>query len=128
MAICSKTQQGASRTLAQPVDSQRVHSLASILPSFSGMTEDWWAETDNAILQCLRERGAMSPADLARRLGISPGESTTFVCLLAAQGKVKVSLVELNEEKPAVPVPAPSRRERSRPATRQLATVAARKR
>ena len=58
----------------------------------------------------------MSPADLASRLGISPGESTAFLCLLAAQGKVSVRLVELSEEAPGPPVPAPSpnrsRRER----------------
>jgi len=84
----------------------------------SGMNEDWWVETDSAILQCLRERGAMSPTDLAHRLGISPGESTAFVCLLAAQGKVSVRLVALSEETPGPPVPAPprnrSRRERSK--------------
>ena len=60
--------------------------------------EDLWADTDRDILQCLRDRGAMSPSDLGRRLGISPGESTTLVCLLAAQGKVKIRLVELDEE------------------------------
>ena len=69
------------------------------------MIEDWWADTDRAILQCLRERGAMSPVELARRLGISPGESTTLVCLLAAQGKVKVRLVELEEEEPGPVIP-----------------------
>jgi DNA-binding Lrp family transcriptional regulator len=76
-----------------------------------GMMEDWWTDTDNAILECLRERGAMSPVELARRLGISPGESTTLVCLLAAQGKVKVRLVELEEEEPGPTVP-PLRRRR----------------
>jgi Mn-dependent DtxR family transcriptional regulator len=91
-----------------------------LLP-FSRMTEDFWAETDNAILQCLRERGAMSPVDLAHRLGISPGESTTLVCLLAAQGKVKVRLVELDEGKePGASLPARSRRERVRPPARAL--------
>jgi hypothetical protein len=87
------------------------------------MIEDWWAETDNAILQCLRERGPMSPIDLANQLGMSSGESTTIVCLLAAQGKIKVRLVELAEEEPAPPIRARSRRERPRPA-RQLVGVA----
>jgi DNA-binding Lrp family transcriptional regulator len=87
----------------------------------SGMTENFWAETDTAILQCLREQGAMSPVDLARRLGISPGESTAFVCLLAAQGKIKVRLVELEEEQSSRPVPARARRERSRRPARELA-------
>jgi Mn-dependent DtxR family transcriptional regulator len=81
-----------------------------------GMIGDWWADTDSAILQCLRKRGAMSPVELARRLGISPGESTTLVCLLAAQGKVKVRLVELAEEEPVPVVPLlRKRREALRP-------------
>jgi hypothetical protein len=82
-----------------------------------GMIENWWAETDDAIVQCLRERGAMSPADLAQRLGITPGESTAFVCLLAAQGKVKLRLVEASEDvrTPESPViSGGGRRERSR--------------
>jgi DNA-binding Lrp family transcriptional regulator len=80
--------------------------------------EDWWAETDNAILQCLRERGAMSPVELAGRLGLSPGESSALVCLLAAQGKVKVRLVELAEDDATLSVPARARRGRSRVLTR----------
>ena len=88
------------------------------------MISEWWAETDSAILQCLRERGAMSPADLARSVGISPGESNALVCMLAAEGKVKVRLVALEEEGPVLPVPAPARRERSRPAARESAVGA----
>ncbi|PYO56739.1 MAG: hypothetical protein DMD83_12875 [Candidatus Rokuibacteriota bacterium] len=90
-----------------------------LLPS--GMNEDWWVETDSAILQCLRERGAMSPTDLARQLGISPGESTAFVCLLVAQGKVNVRLVALSEEAPGPPVPAPSRNRSRRERSKQTA-------
>ena len=92
------------------------------------MISEWWAETDNDILQCLRERGAMSPADLARRVGISPGESTALVCMLAAEGKVKVCLVALDGEEPVLPVQAAPRRERSRSAAREPAPVGAGKR
>jgi hypothetical protein len=58
----------------------------------------------------------MSPVELARRLGISVGESTSLVCLLAAQGRVKVRLVEIVEEEagPAVP-PVRKRREALQP-------------
>jgi hypothetical protein len=55
---------------------------------------DWWAETEHAILQCLRETGPLSPADLARRLGLSAGEATAFVCMLSRDGKVDIRLVE----------------------------------
>lgn len=87
------------------------------------MVDNFWAETDNAILQCLRERGAMSPAELAHELGISPGESAAFVCLLASQGKVKVSLVELDENEAGLSLPSRPRRNRARSSTRTLAAV-----
>jgi len=81
------------------------------------MIEECWAETDNAIVQCLRERGAMSPVDLAQRLGMSPGEVTAFVCLLAGQGKVQLRLVEASEDARTADsraISAGRRRERSR--------------
>ena len=86
-----------------------------LLPS-TGMIENWWAETDDAIVQCLRERGAMSPVDLAQRLGITPGESTAFLCMLATQGKVKLRLVEASDDArvPDPALPSGVRRERAR--------------
>jgi hypothetical protein len=96
---------------------------------FIPMIENFWIETDGAILQCLRERGPMSPVDLARRLGITPGESTALVCLLAAQGKVKVGLVELDEgERTAGVPPARSRRERASRPARELEPAGATRR
>ena len=87
------------------------------------MVNNFWAETDDAILQCLRERGAMSPADLAHELGISLGESTALVCLLASQGKVKVSLVELDEKEAGLSLHSPPRRGRARPFARTFQPV-----
>jgi DNA-binding Lrp family transcriptional regulator len=69
------------------------------------MIEKFWTDTDNAILECLRARGTMSPVELAERLGISPGECTTLVCFLATQGKVKIALVELPEEETEALIP-----------------------
>ena len=58
----------------------------------------------------------MSPLELAEKLGISPGESTTLVCLLAAQGTLKIRLVELDDDEPNALVPAiRKRREAIRP-------------
>jgi len=65
------------------------------------MINECWTETDDEILQCLRERGAMSPVDLAQRLGMSPGEVTAFICLLAGQGKVRLRLVEAADGAPS---------------------------
>ena len=103
-------------------------SVVSMLLTLASMISEWWAETDSAILQCLRERGAMSPADLARSVGISPGESNALVCMLAAEGKVKVRLVALEEEDLVLPVPAPSRGSDRRQRRRSPATVGAGKR
>ena len=54
---------------------------------------DWWSETENAILECLGRAGSMSPEDLARRLGISEGETTAFLCMLAREKKIAIQLV-----------------------------------
>ena len=70
------------------------------------MIESVWTDTDDAILECLRGRGAMSPMELAEKLGISTGECTTLLCLLATQGRVKIGLVELPEEEPEALIPA----------------------
>ncbi len=57
--------------------------------------DDWWAEVDGAILESLAIHGAMSPGDLARRLGISEGEATAFLAMLVREGKVRMCMVEL---------------------------------
>jgi len=75
------------------------------------MGTDWWAEIDDSILECLLDGEAMSPADLARRLGISPREATAFVCMLVTGGKVRLRLFELAEGEPPPSEPLPSRRE-----------------
>ncbi|SRR6266545_6503051 len=58
---------------------------------------DWWTETDSAILDCLRQAGPMSPADLARRVALSEGEVTHFVSMLVREGKVRIRLIELTD-------------------------------
>lgn len=57
---------------------------------------DWWGEVDNAILDCLRHGGAMSPGDLGQQVGISEGEATAFLVMLVREGKVRLRLVELS--------------------------------
>ena len=59
---------------------------------------DWWSETDDAILECLRSTGAMSPGELGGRVGISESEAIAFLCMLARQGRVCIRLVALNDE------------------------------
>jgi len=59
---------------------------------------DWWSETEHAIVECLGSDGPMSPEDLARRVDISEGETTAFLCMLARERKISIRLVGLNDE------------------------------
>ena len=54
---------------------------------------DWWSETEHAIVARLGSDGPMSPEDLAQRVGISEGETTAFLCMLAREKKVMIRLV-----------------------------------
>ena len=56
---------------------------------------DWWSETDDAIVECLRASGPMSPEDLARRVGLSVGETGAFLAMLMREDRVRVRIVEV---------------------------------
>jgi len=56
--------------------------------------ENWWTGIDGGILQRLEINGVMTPREIARDLGISEGEATAFLCMLAREGKVRIRLVE----------------------------------
>jgi DNA-binding Lrp family transcriptional regulator len=60
------------------------------------MIENWWDEVDRAILECLRDGGPMTPAELARRAGMSEGEATAFLATLIREGRVRMQLVEVD--------------------------------
>jgi hypothetical protein len=53
-----------------------------------------WREIDDEILGCLSLNGAMAPDEVARELGMSEGEATAFLCILAREGKLRIRLVE----------------------------------
>jgi len=56
----------------------------------------FWSELDDQVLACLRD-GPTSTRDLAHRLGLSPGGATSLLLMLAAEGKIRVTAVELAE-------------------------------
>jgi hypothetical protein len=64
-------------------------------------TEVWtymeheWSEIDDEVLSVLERRGESSPETIARELGISVGEVTAFICMLAREGKLRIHLVEI---------------------------------
>ena len=62
----------------------------------TAVEQEWWGELDEEVLACLRD-GAQSPRDLARRLNLSPAGATSVLLMLAAEGKVRVTAVELAE-------------------------------
>ena len=53
-----------------------------------------WPEIDGEILDSLRD-GPKSPRDLARQLKLSPAGVTSLLLMLASEGKVRVTGVEL---------------------------------
>lgn len=55
--------------------------------------DDFWAELNREILNCLA-MGPLSPGEIGRRLGISEGAATSCLSLLAAEGRVRICLVE----------------------------------
>jgi hypothetical protein len=55
--------------------------------------ETWWSELDDEVRRCLGE-GALAPAEIARRLGVSEDAATSLVTLLAREGKVRICLVD----------------------------------
>ena len=59
--------------------------------------ETWWTETDAEILRLLARTSPIAPEDIAREMGISEGEATAFLCMLAREGKVRIRLVEATE-------------------------------
>lgn len=55
---------------------------------------DWWTALDDAIVACL-EAGALDPADIGRRMGMSEAAVSSVLSLLAADGRIRIALVEL---------------------------------
>jgi predicted ArsR family transcriptional regulator len=58
--------------------------------------QGWWTELDDEVLACLRD-GPQSTHELAERLNLSPAGATSVLLMLAAEGKIRVTAVELAE-------------------------------
>jgi predicted transcriptional regulator len=71
-----------------------------------GIMENWWSDLDEAIMDCLRERESMEPADIARRIGLSESAVCSLLGFLVAEGRVRVCRVAAAEtsEKAAEPL------------------------
>jgi predicted transcriptional regulator len=59
----------------------------------NAIVDDYWADLNRDILNCLA-MGPISPGEIGRRLGISEGAAASCLSLLAAEGRVRICLVE----------------------------------
>ena len=56
---------------------------------------DFWAELDADVLRCLAEQhGAMTPAEIGRKLGMSEQAVCSIIGMLAQAGTVRINAVE----------------------------------
>jgi predicted ArsR family transcriptional regulator len=56
--------------------------------------DTWWSEIDDEIMALLTANGPMTPADLARKLGISAAAVCSCIGMRSAGGKVRIRSVE----------------------------------
>ena len=57
--------------------------------------DGWWDEIDQQIEKTLGRTGGMSPADLAREVGLSEAATVSVLSRLAAEGRVSIARVEM---------------------------------
>jgi uncharacterized membrane protein YecN with MAPEG domain len=55
---------------------------------------EWWSDLDDDLLTTLGAGGAMTPAELGLRLGISESAIASLLAMLATEGRVRICLVE----------------------------------
>jgi DNA-binding IclR family transcriptional regulator len=56
---------------------------------------DWWSDLNDDVLDCLATHG-MSAAELGSALGISEDGAVSLIAMLAREGKVRLTRVELS--------------------------------
>ena len=56
-------------------------------------TRGWWADLEDEALACLEARG-LSAGELGHKLGMSEGSVASVIAMLAADGRVRLSLIE----------------------------------
>ena len=59
-----------------------------------GSVNEWWSDLDDDLLATLGAGGAMTPAELGLRLGISESAIASLLAMLATEGRVRIRLVE----------------------------------
>lgn len=54
---------------------------------------EWWS-IDDEILACLSVQPLMTPAEIAGKLGLTPEAAASLLAMLAAEGRVRIRVVE----------------------------------
>jgi len=57
-------------------------------PELLVLFEDWLDELENEVVKLAKERGSLSPADLAHKLGLSARGATFLMSKLSREGKI----------------------------------------
>jgi hypothetical protein len=57
--------------------------------------EDWWAQMDGEVVECLDCGRPMSPEEVADKLGVSADAATSLLAMLVVEGRIRISAVEL---------------------------------
>jgi len=64
--------------------------------------DGWWNEIDGQIEKALGRTGGMTPADLAREIGLSEAATVSVLSRLATEGKIRIARVEMPRERTRV--------------------------
>jgi hypothetical protein len=75
--------------------------------------DEWWKDVEDDVLRCFDGRGAIPPAEIAARLGVSEASATSLLAIMAREGKVKICLVSSSHVGPDE-APHPARRKAPR--------------
>ena len=71
-----------------------IDEIAKIGGAQGSESADWW-EVDREILGCLAGHGAVTVPEICRQLGLSEGEATSLLAMLAREGRVRICQVML---------------------------------
>jgi hypothetical protein len=74
------------RLVDRVAQSRQIMAVAD--PEILVLFEDWLDELENEVVLLAKEHGRLSPADLARKLGLSERGATFLISKLSREGKI----------------------------------------
>jgi hypothetical protein len=61
--------------------------------------DGWWEQIDGQIEKALGRTGGLTPAELAREIGLSEAATVSVLSRLATEGKIRIARVEIARER-----------------------------